>query len=80
MLYEPDALQRIEAAYANLARGVDIARRRIDRPLALAEKILFGHFSDPENQPLARGEDYASLQVDRVCLQDVTGQMAMLQF
>ena len=80
MLYEPDALQRIEAAYANLARGVDIARRRIDRPLALAEKILFGHFADPENQPIARGEDYASLQVDRVCLQDVTGQMAMLQF
>ena len=80
MLYEPDALQRIEAAYANLARGVDIARRRIDRPLALAEKILFGHFSDPETQPLARGRDHASLQVDRVCLQDVTGQMAMLQF
>ncbi len=80
MLYEPDALERIQAAYAKLGAGVAIARQRVDRPLALAEKILFGHFSDPENQPIARGEDYASLQVDRVCLQDVTGQMAMLQF
>ena len=80
MLYEPDTLQRIEAAYAKLDEAVAIARRRLGRPLTLAEKILFGHFTDPETQPIARGEDYASLQVDRVCLQDVTGQMAMLQF
>ena len=80
MLYEPDALQRIEAAYAKLDAGVKIARQRLDRPLSLAEKILFGHFSDPQTQPLERGRDHASLQVDRVCLQDVTGQMAMLQF
>ncbi len=80
MLYEPDTLERIQAAYAKLDAGVAVARQRLDRPLSLAEKILFGHFSDPATQPLARGEDYASLQVDRVCLQDVTGQMAMLQF
>ena len=80
MLYEPDTIQRIEAAYAKLDDAVAIARRRIDRPLSLAEKILFGHFTDPETQPLERGQDHASLQVDRVCLQDVTGQMAMLQF
>ncbi len=80
MAYESDALQRIEAAYAKLRDGIDVARQRIDRPLTLTEKILFGHFVDPHNQPLGRGSDHASLQPDRVALQDATAQMALLQF
>ncbi len=80
MAYEPDALQRIDAAYARLRDGIAVARERLDRPLTLAEKILFGHFTDPENQPIERGADHASLQPDRVALQDATAQMALLQF
>ena len=80
MAYESDALQRIDAAYAKLRDGIEAARQRIDRPLTLAEKILFGHFVDPANQPLGRGTDHASLQPDRVALQDATAQMALLQF
>ena len=80
MAYETDALQRIDAAYAKLRDGIEVARQRIDRPLTLAEKILFGHFVDPANQPLGRGTDHASLQPDRVALQDATAQMALLQF
>ena len=80
MAIEPDALQRIDAAYAKLRDGIDVARRRIDRPLTLAEKILFGHFTDPDNQPIERGIDHAALQPDRVALQDATAQMALLQF
>ena len=80
MAIEPDALQRIDAAYAKLRDGIDVARRRIDRPLTLAEKILFGHFTDPVNQPIERGTDHAALQPDRVALQDATAQMALLQF
>ncbi len=80
MAQEPDALERIDAAYAKLRNGIDVARTRIDRPLTLAEKILFGHFVDPSNQPLERGADYAALQPDRVALQDATAQMALLQF
>ena len=80
MAYESDALQRIEVAYAKLRDGIEVARQRIDRPLTLTEKILFGHFVDPHNQPLGRGTEHASLQPDRVALQDATAQMALLQF
>jgi aconitate hydratase len=80
MAIETDALQRIDAAYSKLRDGVEVARRRIDRPLTLAEKILFGHFTDPVNQPIERGVDHAALQPDRVALQDATAQMALLQF
>ena len=73
-------IERIAAAYARLAQSVAIARTRLDRPLTLAEKIFFGHFVDPQNQPLGRGEDHAELAPDRVALQDATAQMALLQF
>ena len=75
-----DVLERIDAAYAKLRDGVAVARERIDRPLTLAEKILFGHFTDPLNQPIERGIDHAALEPDRVALQDATAQMALLQF
>ncbi len=80
MAIEPDALQRIDAAYATLRDGIAVGRERVDRPLTLTEKILFGHFVDPQNQPIERGVDHASLQPDRVALQDATAQMALLQF
>ena len=75
-----DVLERIDAAYAKLRDGVAVARERIDRPLTMAEKILFGHFTDPRNQPIERGVDHAALEPDRVALQDATAQMALLQF
>ena len=80
MATESDARQQIDAAYAKLRSGIDVARQRISRPLTLAEKILFGHFSDPLNQPIERGVDHAALRPDRVALQDATAQMALLQF
>ena len=80
MLYEADTIERIDAAYARLRTGVAAARERLNRPLTLSEKILFGHFVDPEGQPIGRGDDYAELAPDRVALQDATAQMALLQF
>ncbi len=80
MAHESDAVERIDAAYAKLRTGIAVGRERLDRPLTLAEKILFGHFVDPRNQPLERGTDHAALQPDRVALQDATAQMALLQF
>ena len=54
------------------------------RTLTLSEKILIGHFFDIENdyqiQNLQRGTSYVFLRPDRVALQDVTGQMTLLQF
>ena len=79
-MHEPDMIERIGAAYARLREGVAVGRERLNRPLTLTEKIFFGHFVDPRNQPLGRGEDHAELEPDRVALQDATAQMALLQF
>ncbi len=79
-MHEPDMIERVAAAYGRLREGVAAGRERVDRPLTLAEKIFFGHFVDPRNQPLRRGEDHAELAPDRVALQDATAQMALLQF
>src|SRR5262245_52869495 len=56
------------------------ARRRLGRPVTLAEKILFNHLDDAEGQELKRGHSYAEFRVDRVAMQDATAQMALLQF
>ncbi|MGH9225923.1 MAG: aconitate hydratase [Acidimicrobiales bacterium] len=63
-----------------MAERAGVARRRLGRPLTLAEKILFNHVGDPEGQGLERGRSYAEFRVDRVAMQDATAQMALLQF
>ena len=78
--YEADALEQIRAAYERNQRGIAIARQRLQRPLALSEKILFGHMAEPREQALERGSVHVELRPDRVALQDATGQMALLQF
>ena len=79
-IYEADTVERIARAYERGAAAIAVARGRLQRPLTLAEKILFAHMSHPETQGLERGADYADLQPDRVALQDATAQMALLQF
>ena len=66
--------------YAKLARNIEVARRRLARPLTLSEKLLIGHLDDPGHQELEPGVSYVMLRPDRVVLQDVLGQTAMLQF
>ncbi|PZS18521.1 MAG: aconitate hydratase [Acidimicrobiales bacterium] len=68
-----------EEVYGRLADRVALGRRRLGRPLTLAEKILFNHLADPEGQDLERGRSYAQLFPDRVAMQDATAQMALLQ-
>lgn len=53
---------------------------RLNRPLTLSEKIVYGHLDDPHNQEIDRGRTYLRLRPDRVAMQDATAQMAMLQF
>ena len=79
-IYESDTVDRITRAYERAADAIAVARRRVQRPLTLAEKILFAHMTDPQTQGLERGRDYADLQPDRIALQDATAQMALLQF
>lgn len=57
-----------------------IAYTRLNRPLTLSEKIVYGHLDDPAGQEIDRGRTYLRLRPDRVAMQDATAQMAMLQF
>src|SRR5271154_1243647 len=68
------------AVYATMARNLAVVRRRLDKPLTLADKVLLGHLDDPENQELKPGDSYLLLRPDRVVFQDVLGQTGLLQF
>ncbi|HMC52078.1 MAG TPA: aconitate hydratase, partial [Acidimicrobiales bacterium] len=73
-------IELIEDLYARLPERVAVARRRLGRPLSLAEKILFNHLAEAESQPVERGRSYSELYPDRVAMQDATAQTALLQF
>ena len=66
--------------YETMERNLAVVRRRLGRPLTLADKVLLGHLDDPEHQEMEPGKSYLMLRPDRVVLQDVLGQTAMLQF
>lgn len=66
--------------YQRIARNLHIVRRRLERPLTLAEKVVLGHLDEPEHQDLEPGKSYLLLRPDRVVFQDVLGQTGMLQF
>jgi aconitate hydratase len=69
----------VEQAYKKLGANVAAFRKLVDRPLTLSEKILAGHLDGQVYEP-QRGKSYVFLNPDRVALQDVTGQMTILQF
>ena len=66
--------------YQTMQKNLAVVRRRLGRPLTLADKVLLGHLDDPENQEMNPGTSYLHVRPDRVILQDVLGQSAMLQF
>ena len=73
-------IELVQGVYKTLAENCAIGRKRLGRPLTLAEKILINHLVDPNNQELERGRSYADFNPDRVAMQDATAQMALLQF
>ncbi|MHA7734008.1 aconitate hydratase [Nitrosopumilus sp. S6] len=70
----------VSGVYAKLKENIAKFRNVTGRPLTLTEKILSGHFNKIDDTNYAGGKDYVFLKPDRVALQDVTGQMVMLQF
>jgi aconitate hydratase len=72
--------QMAAGVYETMERNLTLVRRRLGRPLTLADKVLLGHLDDPEGQDVEPGTSYLLLRPDRVVLQDVLGQTAMLQF
>jgi len=73
----PDMAAKV---YETMERNLAIVRDRLRRPLTLADKVLLGHLDEPANQEMNAGHSYLLLRPDRVVLQDVLGQTAMLQF
>ena len=70
----------VAEAYRKMEARLQTVRERLRRPLTLADKILLSHLDDPSGGELDPGESYLLLRPDRVAHQDVTGQMAILQF
>src|SRR5919197_5854700 len=66
--------------YARMDRTLTVVRKNLGRPLGLADKVLLSHLDDPSTTGLERGKSYIVLRPERVILQDVLGQTAMLQF
>ncbi|HEV8440094.1 MAG TPA: aconitate hydratase [Methylomirabilota bacterium] len=73
----PDMAAKV---YATMERNLEVVRRRLGRPLTLADKVLLGHLDDPKRAEMDPGRSYLLLRPDRVVLQDVLGQTGMLQF
>src|SRR5947199_2312694 len=70
----------VRSLYRSMEQRLARARKAFGRPLTLSEKILVSHCWDFERQKWDRGRAILKLRVDRVAMQDVTGQMALLQF
>lgn len=70
----------VSEVYRKMAQRLDLIRPRLNRPLTLSDKVILGHLDDPAATELERGQTYLQLRPDRVVLQDVLGQTAMLQF
>ena len=74
-------LEMVSNVYQKLEQNIAKYRKTVDKPLTLSEKILAGHLEESFlDKILDNGMNYVLLQPDRVALQDVTGQMVMLQF
>ncbi len=70
----------VSNVYKKMQENIEKYRNVIGRPLTLTEKILSGHLEEISGKNLDEEKNYVFLRPDRVALQDVTGQMVMLQF
>jgi len=78
MTFDLDLIQNV---YNGFKTKVDDARKVLNKPLTLTEKILYTHLFDGNDlKDFKRGGDYVDFAPDRVAMQDATAQMALLQF
>jgi len=74
-------VEMVQNVYSKLEKNVLVFKKTLNRDLTLSEKIFAGHLEEKFlSKILAEGTEYVFLHPDRVALQDVTGQMVMLQF
>src|SRR6056297_3517882 len=78
MLFDLDLIKNVYASFEDKLKD---ARNTLNRPLSLAEKILYTHLHESQKlKNFKRGVDYVNFAPDRVAMQDATAQMALLQF
>jgi aconitate hydratase len=71
----------IKSVYASMPSRIEAARKAVNKPLTLAEKILYSHLVEGNaSKAYERGKSYVDFNPDRVAMQDATAQMALLQF
>jgi aconitate hydratase len=74
-------LEMIKAAYSRFPERIAAAKKLINKPLTLTEKILYTHlWEGSASSVYERGKSYVDFAPDRVAMQDATAQMALLQF
>ncbi|MEX1241531.1 MAG: aconitate hydratase [Cyclobacteriaceae bacterium] len=74
-------LDMIKAVYRLFPERIARARKVVNKPLTLSEKILFTHLHGEQKiEDFQRGKSYVNFSPDRVAMQDATAQMALLQF
>ncbi|MCI5058506.1 MAG: aconitase family protein, partial [Flavobacteriales bacterium] len=74
-------IEMIREVYSRFPERVQAARNILNKPLTLAEKILYTHLYDGSAKTaFERGKSYVDFAPDRVACQDATAQMALLQF
>ncbi|EEI93348.1 aconitate hydratase [Sphingobacterium spiritivorum ATCC 33300] len=74
-------IEMIKKVYSQYDERITAARKVVNKPLTLSEKILYAHLWDGNaSQAYERGNSYVDFAPDRVAMQDATAQMALLQF
>jgi len=74
-------IEMIKELYSKFPSRVDAAKKLLEKPMTLTEKILYAHLDEgTPSQTFKRGESYVDFRPDRVAMQDATAQMALLQF
>ncbi|WP_213190410.1 aconitate hydratase [Cloacibacterium caeni] len=74
-------INMIKKVYERYPERIAAARQVVQKPLTLAEKILYAHLWEGNaTEAYERGNSYVDFAPDRVAMQDATAQMALLQF
>jgi aconitate hydratase len=78
MVFDFDMIKKF---YGGYAQKLEAARKIVNHPLTLTEKILYTHlWRGNADEAYERGKNYVDFAPDRVAMQDATAQMALLQF
>lgn len=78
MAFDIDMIKKV---YNRYDERITAARKVVNKPLTLSEKILYAHlWNGDATAEYERGESYVDFAPDRVAMQDATAQMALLQF